>query len=379
MEAEAAASVLLAFFLLRFPVAVHPSSFGCVTYKHIKICAIKGSSVEFPCSYPRNVEVTHISGWSRKSTKLHPVSKKHPPKKMPAHSFKKKSRSNDCTLKLTDLKQSDASFYFFKYSFRNVAGVNMTCEGAPGVRLLVFASALSIQLEEIVRGQKVPLANQTVIEGQKMMLTCVPTCAGSLNSNPGYICFKNGLQLNGSRTNSSFLSFDPIGNKNTGSYVCAVIGYKDFTSSAVNLRVMRSPRNTVELPENTDGGSKKDGKENLKHSCDANNPTDQNLKNCQMPRDKTVFKFSIILVVSVCVGWAIAIMVAILSFKLKRKKKRRRCVSSVPEPPVHNSDSYMALDITSMTAEYDTLDIVKRCTVSDEGDTIYENLPTTGL
>lgn len=334
-----------------------------MTYSHTQICAIKGSSVTFPCSYPKNVKVTHISGWS---TKLHPVSNPPPtPKLMPAYSSKNKSR-HDCTLKLTDVKQSDASFYFFKYSYRNVTGVNMTCEGVPGVRLLVFASAVSIQLEEIVRGQKVPLVDQTVIEGQKMMLTCVPTCAARLNSNPGYIWFKNGLQLNGCRANSSFLSLDPISNEDTGSYVCAMIGYKDLTSSAVNLTVMRSPRNTVSS-ENTDSGSKKD--------CDANHPTAQDLNNCQMPKDKSVFKLSIMLVVSVCVGFAIAIMVVILCFKIKRKK-RRMCVR---EPPVHKSDCYMALDITSMTAENDTLDIVNRCTVSDEGDTIYENLPTTKL
>lgn len=125
----------------------------------------------------------------------------------------------------------DASIYFFKSSFRNVAGGNMTCECVPAVRLHIFACPVSILLEEIVvRGQKVPVADWTVMEGQKTMLTCVPTCAANLNSNPGYIWYKNRLQLNGSRANSPFLSLDPISNEDT---VCAMIGYKDLPSSAV--------------------------------------------------------------------------------------------------------------------------------------------------
>ncbi|XP_067432792.1 uncharacterized protein [Thunnus thynnus] len=375
MGVRAAASVFWTSFLVLFPVAVQQSSIRCVTYNRT-MCALKGSSVEFPCSYPNNVEMIWMSRWSRQSTELHSVSKTNPLKQMPVYSFQNKHGNNNCTLKLEDLKESDTSVYFFKYSFRDVAGVNMTCEGTPGVRLHVFASPVRILLDKIFRGQKVPVANWTVMEGQKIMLTCVPTCTTNLNSNPDYIWYKNRLQLNGSRVNLTFLSLDPIRNEDKGSYVCAMIGYENFSSSSVDLRVERSPRNTV---VSADVGSKKDSEENLTHSSDVHNSTAQKPKNCQTPKDKSMFTFSIMLVVSICVGLVIAIMVAILVLTIKRKKKRRTCVGSVPEPPDLCSDSYMALDITSMSAEYDALDTVNSCLVSDKDSAIYENLPNTNL
>lgn len=95
----------------------------------------------------------------------------------------------------------------------------MTCKGVPGVRLRIFASPVSIMVKKLVKGQDVPVVNWTVIEGQRIMLTCVPTCATNLNSNPGYVWYKNRLQLNGSRANLCLLSLDPISNDDTCSYV----------------------------------------------------------------------------------------------------------------------------------------------------------------
>lgn len=160
-------------------------------------------------------------------------------------------------------------------------------------------------MEKLDRGQDVPVADQTVIEGQRIMLTCVPACAATLNSDPGYIWYKNRLQLNGSTANLSFLSLDPISNKDTGSYVCAMIGYKDLPSSAVNLTVQRRPSNTVlsEIP----GGESKDSAPTQTHGCDAQNYTDQIFINYQTPKGKSIFLFSIMLVAGVCVRWVIAI------------------------------------------------------------------------
>lgn len=226
---------------------------------------------------------------------------------------------------------------------------------------------MSILVERLVKGQHELVADWTVIEGQRIMLTCVPTCAANLNSNPGYIWYKNGLQLNGSRANSPSLSLDPISNEDPGSYVCAMIGYKDLPSSAVDLTVLGPPRNTVM----SDGGSKKDSEPTLTHGCDAQTSTDQIFNNYQTPKGKSTFTFSIMLATCICVGWVIAIMVAILVHREKKKKKRRRCASSVPGPP----DLYMALNISSMSAEYDTLDTVRRCSAAD---TVYENIHQPG-
>lgn len=280
--------------------------------------------------------------------------------------------NNDCTMKLTDLKETDASRYYFVYTFRNVTGHGVTCKGDPGVRLYILASPVRI-LEKLVRGQYGPVADRTVIEGQAITLTCVPTCAENLNSNPGYIWYKNGLQLNGSGATTTFLSLDPISDEDTGSYVCAMIGYKDLPSSAVNLTVQRRPVNTA-ASEISGGGSENDAVPTQTDCYDADNSKDQIFNNYQTPKAKSMFSFSIMLIASVCIGFVVAIMVAVLILKVKKKRKRR-CAGSVPGPPSLNSDFYMALDIRSMSADYDTLDTVRRCSAADP---VYENVHQPG-
>lgn len=97
----------------------------------------------------------------------------------------------------------------------------------------------------------------TVIEGQRIRLICVPNCAANLNSNEGYVWYKNRLKLNDSHANSPFLSLDPISYVDTGSYVCAMIDYEDLPLSAVSLTVLRTHRNTRVSNEIPDVGSKK--------------------------------------------------------------------------------------------------------------------------
>ncbi|XP_075949520.1 uncharacterized protein LOC142951689 isoform X2 [Anarhichas minor] len=370
MGARAAGSTFWAVFLVLFPVAVQISSPTCVTYKRKETCGLKGSTVEFPCSYPNISQVILTSGWSKK---VRPTLEHKPLKQMPGYLFRMhylERENNDCTMKLTDLKESDASRYYFVYKFRNVTGHGVTCKGDPGVRLYILASPVRI-LEKLVGGQNGPVADRTVIEGQAITLTCVPTCAANLSSNPGYIWYKNGLQLNGSRATTTFLSLDPISDEDTGSYVCAMIGYKDLPSSAVNLTVQRRPVNTVS--EICGGGSKNDA---VSTQTDADNSKDQIFNNYQTPKAKSMFSFSIMLIASVCIGFVVAITVAVLILKVKKKRKRkRRCAGSVPGPPSLNSDFYMALDIRSMSADYDTLDTVRRCSAADH---VYENLHQPG-
>ncbi|XP_029312381.1 uncharacterized protein LOC115024726 [Cottoperca gobio] len=359
MGAKAAGSVFWAVFLVLLPVAVKLSSPTCVSYRIRNTCGLKGSSVEFPCSFPNDTQVISISGWNKR---LHPNRKLVPLKQTRAYLFRKnflERGNNDCTLKLTDIKKTDTSSFHFVYHFRNVKGATVTCGGAPGVRLEVFESPVKLLVDKFVRRK-----DHTVIESQKVVLTCVPTCATNLNSNPGYIWYKNTLQLNGSRANSPSLSLDPISIEDTGSYVCAMIGYKDLPSSPVNLTVQRRPVNML-LPAIHDDGSKKD-------CVQTQNSTDQIFNNYLTPKSKSMFTFSVTCIVSVCMGWVIVIIVVILvRAKKKKNEKNRRCSGSVPGPPDPNSDSYMALDIESMSAEYGTLSTVRRCSAADP---VYENL-----
>ncbi|XP_037611988.1 uncharacterized protein LOC119480002 [Sebastes umbrosus] len=335
-----------------------------------------GSFVEFPCSFPNNSQVISISGWSKK---VKPTMKPQPLKEMLAYSLRMnylERGNNDCTIKLRDLKKTDASIYYFVYNFRKVTGDSVTCDGVPGVRLNIFASPVRIRLEKLVGGPDVPVKDWTVMEGQRIMLTCVSTCAANLNSNPSYIWYKNRLQLNGSSANSPYMSLDPISDEDTGSYVCAMIGYKDLPSSAVNLKVQRRPRNSV-VSEISDGGSKEDSVPTQTHGSDLEAQNSDQFFN---KRKSRFTSFSVMLVASVSIGLVITMMVTLLVLKLKKKKKkkkkkRRRCVGSVPGPPNPDSDFYMALDINSMSADYDTLDTVIRSPATDH---VYENIQQPG-
>ena len=338
-----------------------------MTYRHREICGFTGSSVELSCSYPETLSSTWGSGWFRKSP---PNMKLEPLTLLPGYLNRityVERGTNNCTLKLADLKKSDATVYYFIYSYRNFMGRHVACKGVPGVRLKIFDSPVGILVEKLVRGQNGPVANYTVTEGQKIRLTCVHTCAMNLNYNPGYIWYKNSLQLNGSRANSPFLSLGSVSNKDTGSYVCVMIGYKDLPSSAVILTVQKKPRGVSDnLP---DGGSKMDRVPTAAHDCDTQNFVDHIFNCCQTRKGKRMFIYAIA-IVSVCVGLVIAIMVAVILLDAK-KKKSRRCDGSVPAHPSPNSDVYMDLGSISTSAVYDTLD-TERC--SSAPLAVYSNI-----
>nr|XP_008302587.1 PREDICTED: uncharacterized protein LOC103374297 [Stegastes partitus] len=197
------------------------------------------------------------------------------------------------------------------------------------------------------------------MEGQSILLTCSRTCAENLNSYSGYIWYKNRLQLNTSQVNSFYLSLHPVSKEDAGSYVCVLIGYKDFPSSAVNLIVQNRPRSIM-------SGESDDSR----HENDS-------LPLPRSPKGKSLFRFPVVLVASVCFGLAVVITVAVLGLNIKKKKKRRRrCAASTPAAPDRNNHIYMTLNINSMSPEYDTLDAV-RCSLADEAD--YENLPGNSL
>uniref|UniRef100_A0A3P8RMG2 Ig-like domain-containing protein n=1 Tax=Amphiprion percula TaxID=161767 RepID=A0A3P8RMG2_AMPPE len=268
----------------------------CVNYGHQEICGLKGSSVEFPCSYPSHVKVVSMQGWSQKwNHELKPI----PLDKLPSYEVRMSylGSNGNCTMKLANLTTEDASIYYFIYNFRHATGNKTKCNGIPGVKLYVLASPVHIFVEKSIRGQKTLVTDWTVVEGQGIMLTCIRTCAANLNCNPGYIWYKNRQQLNSSQVNSSYLSLHPVRMEDTGSYVCALI-------------------------------------------------------------NTNLFPIPIVLIASVSFGLVIVITVVMLG--LKMKKKRRRCAGSIPATPNHNSHIYMTLDINSMSPDYDTLNTVRR-------------------
>uniref|UniRef100_A0A3B5AKC4 Ig-like domain-containing protein n=1 Tax=Stegastes partitus TaxID=144197 RepID=A0A3B5AKC4_9TELE len=252
-----------------------------------------GSSVEFSCSYPSHIEVTSIQGWSQI---WHPEPKPAPLDMLPAYKVRMSypGSNGNCTMKLANLTTKDAATYYFVYKYRHRTADQMTCNGIPGVRLHVFASPVHIVVETIVSGQKTLVKDWTVMEGQSILLTCSRTCAENLNSYSGYIWYKNRLQLNTSQVNSFYLSLHPVSKEDAGSYVCVLIGYKDFPSSAVNLIVQNRPRSIM-------SGESDDSR----HENDS-------LPLPRSPKGKSLFRFPVVLVASVCFGLAVVITVAVV-------------------------------------------------------------------
>ncbi|XP_030019124.1 uncharacterized protein LOC115439426 [Sphaeramia orbicularis] len=226
----------------------------------------------------------------------------------------------------------------------------------------------------MVNGRRMPVIDRTVLEGQSIMLTCVLNCAVDLNSNPGYIWFKDRQQLTNTSEKSPSLFLDPIRNEDSGKYSCAMIGYENLPSSPVNLTVQTSPRKTwniVSMDGNPGGGSKKGSEATLTHGCDVQSSTDQHLNNCQAHRGKSISTFSTMLLTCVSAGLVVSMMVTILTLRMKKRSNFR----SAPHTPRHMNDPYVALDISQMSVEYDTLNSVRQCPTADTSYAIYENLP----
>uniref|UniRef100_A0A4W5QY45 Ig-like domain-containing protein n=1 Tax=Hucho hucho TaxID=62062 RepID=A0A4W5QY45_9TELE len=120
------------------------------------------------------------------------------------HGDKKK----DCTLRITDLRESDSATYKFRF-ITDQEGRTYT--GKLGVTLSVTG------LQVKVTGGH-----------QDKILTCITTC--TLTGNPTYIWYKNGQHLDES-TSPQYKN--SVSSNSIDGYSCAVKGQEDFLSPAV--------------------------------------------------------------------------------------------------------------------------------------------------
>nr|XP_046220015.1 B-cell receptor CD22-like [Oncorhynchus gorbuscha] len=99
---------------------------------------------------------------------------------------------NDCTLRITDLRESDSAEYWFTFRTQIIQGHvfqsvrSESYSGSPGVRLSV--TGLEAKFQTIVT------------EGQPVTLTCSTTCTLTDNPNPTYIWKKNRQRLTNPKT-----------------------------------------------------------------------------------------------------------------------------------------------------------------------------------
>ncbi|MED6275341.1 hypothetical protein CHARACLAT_025577, partial [Characodon lateralis] len=204
-EAAMDSSTALSLFVIfLFCAAVQSYGEWSVTYTSKTVCAIKGSTVNFDCTYSHpnsedgitiNVEKTF---WFTKTNK-DPVDLET--REEYAGRVQYQRMRNHCTLIIEDLKESDSALYKFRFITNKIGG---RYTGEPGVQLYVSDPHL------------------TVIKYYSRHLECFSLCL--LPPRSTYVWYKNGKTID-TVTSRYFGQFS-----NSDSIACALKGHEDFPS-----------------------------------------------------------------------------------------------------------------------------------------------------
>ncbi|XP_034543307.1 sialoadhesin-like [Notolabrus celidotus] len=207
MSLKAAASVLV-IFLLSLPV-VRGEVGWRVTYPSHQICALKGSTVDIPCTYTYPSTINNQTNevqdklWFTKISSSTHVDLKTDSDYSGRVEYHFNER--DCTLRIKDLRESDSAQYKFKFT-TNQQGGSFT--GEPGVTLTV--TDLQVQVKR---------------SSDKAQLRCHSSC--NVADSRSYVWYRKGQKL--AAETSSLRVRVPDSNR----YTCAVKGHEDHRSAAV--------------------------------------------------------------------------------------------------------------------------------------------------
>ncbi|CAK6975714.1 B-cell receptor CD22-like, partial [Scomber scombrus] len=200
-----------------------------VTYTSTHICALKGSTVEINCNYRYPSRVNNVDTavdetiWFTKLSNNEPVDLRTDSEyagRVQYHCDK-----NDCTLRITDLRERDSAEYKFRFT-TNQPGGKYT--GSPGVTLTVT----DLQVQVI---------GATACKAHTCGLKCHSSC--HLDDRPSYVWYKNGQKII-EQTSSFYLGyFYPA-----DSYSCALKGHEMFSSPSLCLNVIFSPSDAHSMP-----------------------------------------------------------------------------------------------------------------------------------
>ncbi|XP_035856503.1 uncharacterized protein LOC116065649 [Sander lucioperca] len=154
------------------PSVVIQGQYGLgVTYTSTRICAVKGSTVNIPCSYtyPSSIggvatTVKEIFWFIQQFVDLKTVSEY-------SGRVQSESNNNDCSLRITQLRKRDSAVYKFRFTTNQ------------GLKVQVRKSS-----------------NQTELK-------CQSSCP--LPGHPSYVWYKNGQVITGYTSDSYSASFDP--------------------------------------------------------------------------------------------------------------------------------------------------------------------------
>ncbi|XP_055763668.1 sialoadhesin-like isoform X2 [Salvelinus fontinalis] len=186
-----------------------------VTYTHQSICAVKGSTVELPCTYqhPSNHVVSEPNWYIQEKCNEAPKILSSVPEYAGRAEYLG-TKKKDCNLRITDLRERDSAEYKFRFKTQNAEwGYSF-----PGTTLTVT-------------DLQVKVSSST--EEKKRTLTCSTTCLLTDNPNPTYIWYKNGQHLHDPTPQQYSCNTLVVWCYSTDSYSCAVKDHEDFLAPTV--------------------------------------------------------------------------------------------------------------------------------------------------
>ncbi|KAI4886781.1 hypothetical protein NFI96_001480 [Prochilodus magdalenae] len=176
-----------------------------VSYSDRTVCALEGSSVDFPCtySYPSD-QTVNKAFWSYIRPAEVPTDLSVDEQFAGRVEFLGDKEGN-CTLRMRNLTKSDSGQYQFRFISNKLQGFS----GKPGVILSVT-------------GLQVKASPTTPSEGQRVTLTCISTC--TLPNNPTYVWYKNGQRVTNNLTTYNKLYLESASPEDLLQYSCALGG-----------------------------------------------------------------------------------------------------------------------------------------------------------
>ncbi|XP_071219295.1 myeloid cell surface antigen CD33-like [Salvelinus alpinus] len=186
-----------------------------VTYTNQSICAVKGSTVELPCTYqhPSNHVVSEPNWYIQEKYNEAPKILSSVPEYAGRAEYLG-TKEKDCTLRITDLRERDSAEYKFRFKTQYAEwGYSF-----PGTTLTVTGLQMKVT----------PATEKGILT-----LTCSTTC--TLTENPTYIWYKNGQLLTNPSTQDNYLIQDPVSSEDAGRYSCTVEGYNNLHSPVLSV------------------------------------------------------------------------------------------------------------------------------------------------
>nr|XP_055073971.1 uncharacterized protein LOC129453657 [Misgurnus anguillicaudatus] len=179
------------------------SNSGCwgVTYTSMSVCALVGSTVDIHSSY------SHPTGYTVEKTYwgYHNFLRGDFRDLREVDKFAGRVEFVGNTLKIKDVNTSDTGLYQFRF----ITNTSDEVSCSSGVYL-------------IVTGTRVRSSPSPVIDGEKVILSCLTKC--TLDNKHTYIWYKNGQQVTDGLTLLNKLYLDSINSEELQEYSCTVRG-----------------------------------------------------------------------------------------------------------------------------------------------------------